>query len=146
MCSFFLCLSCALNVFLLSEKTPLERIEKRIGVKVPTNANYLSYYTEGGEIFYLTFELPLNQGDEFASHFCDGQLIQGFNPFRGISLPPYSPVSPTLTQEERLEIYAEQGTTELEFGLTCSELGLLIQLVIDRRNGIDQVRFLMDDW
>jgi len=119
-----------------SKEWTLSDIEARIGTEIPDNASHVQYEAGGfGDLFIaIQFEVPLAEADQFARHFCNGQLAQGVNPIKEAGY---------IDANGEYHSGTDYRASDLEFGLSCWSPHRT-WLTVDRRSGtVDQVTLHM---
>lgn len=119
-----------------------EDIAAYLGIPFPDHMTDFTFDAKQGRLFYIRFEFKAEPEtvEEFANHFCNGVLHQGFDPFDLHLLPFPQPLSSSpnivLIKERNATYYAYSSSANDDlFGNRClSEKGHIQNILIDQSN------------
>jgi hypothetical protein len=136
LCTAFVCLLAGIISNLGDESWNLEEIENYLKVSIPKEARGLKY-TSGTNRFVrveLSFEASPKSAIGFTSHFCDGILHQGYDPFNAINIDEQIPGSVKIDMiDYHIRSYYSYSprTSQLKAGVFCYLYSGLYWVLID---------------
>jgi hypothetical protein len=108
----------------------IEGIERSLGVEIPSDAQDITYsgYAPHGGYLDLRFEATPQSVMTFAKHFCDGQIIQGFDPFNATIVDKSVPNSHPINMGYYVYYALSKNTKSSLYGIRCP----FFRLVVDQ--------------
>jgi hypothetical protein len=122
------------------ESWNIQEIEKYFQVSIPPNAQNLSYTSGDNRNVHveLSFSAPPKETLDFAAHFCEGVLHQGYDPFNAINVDEQTPQSVEIEVIEAYYTYSyfsySPRTLQTKFGVYCMPRDDQYWILVDEAN------------